>query len=175
MRPLFLRLNRVRQFLFERIKFMPKNRFQETVFTIMMVMVMVYAMICYNIALASGGMKNFVFVAALGELPIMAVAAFVLDTFIAGPLAKKNAFKLFTPGKDAPIFIVLAISIFSVLFMCPMMSLVAVLLFKGGFHAETVSLWIQTVALNFPMAFFWQLMVAGPVVRKIFTAIFREK
>ena len=29
---------------------MPKNRLQETVFTIMMVLVMVYAMICYNIA-----------------------------------------------------------------------------------------------------------------------------
>lgn len=40
---------------------MPKNRLQETVFTIMMVLVMVYAMICYNIALETGGMKNFVF------------------------------------------------------------------------------------------------------------------
>ena len=46
---------------------MPKNRLQETVFTIMMVLVMVYAMICYNIALETGGMKNFVFKAALGE------------------------------------------------------------------------------------------------------------
>ena len=40
---------------------MPKNRLQETVFTIMMVLVMVYAMICYNIAPETGGMKNFVF------------------------------------------------------------------------------------------------------------------
>ena len=53
---------------------MPKNRLQETVFTIMMVLVMVYAMICYNIALETGGMKNFVFKAALGEFPIMIVA-----------------------------------------------------------------------------------------------------
>ena len=37
---------------------MPKNRLQETVFTIMMVLVMVYAMICYNIANETGGMKN---------------------------------------------------------------------------------------------------------------------
>lgn len=44
---------------------MPKNRFQETIFTIMMVLVMVYAMICYNIAIETGGMKNFVFGAAL--------------------------------------------------------------------------------------------------------------
>ena len=75
---------------------MPKNRLQETVFTIMMVLVMVYAMICYNIALETGGMKNFVFKAALGEFPIMIVAGFILDTFIAGPLAKKCAFKIVT-------------------------------------------------------------------------------
>ena len=29
---------------------MPKNKFQEVIFTIMMVFVMVYAMICYNIS-----------------------------------------------------------------------------------------------------------------------------
>ncbi len=79
---------------------MPKNRLQETVFTIMMVLVMVYAMICYNIALETGGMKNFVFKAAFGEFPIMIVAGFILDTFIAGPLAKKCAFKIVTPGKE---------------------------------------------------------------------------
>ena len=93
---------------------MPKNRLQETVFTIMMVLVMVYAMICYNIALETGGMKNFVF-----EFPIMIVAGFILDTFIAGPLAKKCAFKIVTPGKDRPIAIILAISVFSIWFMCP--------------------------------------------------------
>ena len=47
---------------------MPKNRLQETVFTIMMVLVMVYAMICYNIALETGGMKNFVFKAACQKM-----------------------------------------------------------------------------------------------------------
>ena len=88
--------------------------------TIMMVLVMVYAMICYNIALETGGMKNFVFKAALGEFPIMIVAGFILDTFIAGPLAKKCAFKIVTPGKDRPIAIILAISVFSIWFMCPM-------------------------------------------------------
>lgn len=40
---------------------MPKNLFQEIVFTVMMVFVMVYAMICYNIALNIGGMTNEVY------------------------------------------------------------------------------------------------------------------
>ena len=40
---------------------MPKNKFQDVIFTIIMVFVMVYVMICYNIALNIGGMKNEVF------------------------------------------------------------------------------------------------------------------
>lgn len=50
---------------------MPKNLFQEIVFTVMMVFVMVYAMICYNIALNIGGMTNEVFLLAFKELVIM--------------------------------------------------------------------------------------------------------
>ncbi len=29
--------------------------------------------------------------------------------------------------------------------------------------------------INFPMAFFWQLCFAGPLVRKIFALLFQEK
>ncbi|MCR5468389.1 MAG: DUF2798 domain-containing protein, partial [Lachnospiraceae bacterium] len=118
---------------------------------------------------------NFVFVAALSELPIMGVIAFVLDTFIAGPIAKKKAFKLVNPERDNPFMIVLAISVFSVLFMCPMMSLVATILFKGGFNSEIIATWLETTVKNFPMAFFYQLMFAGPLVRALFGKIFAEK
>jgi hypothetical protein len=40
---------------------MPKTKFQEVIFTIIMVFFMVYAMICYNTALNIGEMKNEVF------------------------------------------------------------------------------------------------------------------
>ena len=56
---------------------MPKTKFQEVVFTILMVFVMVYAMICYNIALNIGGMSNEVFLSAFHELVIMGPAAFL--------------------------------------------------------------------------------------------------
>lgn len=61
---------------------MPKTKFQDVIFTIIMVFVMVYAMICYNIALNMGDMSNQVFLAAFHELPIMAPIAFVLDFFV---------------------------------------------------------------------------------------------
>ena len=46
---------------------MPKTKLQEVVFTILMVFVMVYAMICYNISLNMGGMSNIVFLNAFHE------------------------------------------------------------------------------------------------------------
>ena len=142
---------------------MPKNLFQEIVFTVMMVFVMVYAMICYNIALNIGGMTNEVFLLAFKELVIMEPIAFVLDIFLVGRIAKNKTFK-----------IVLGISVISVIFMCPLMSLAATLLFKNA-GSEVIAVWIQTTITNFPMALCWQLFFAGPVVRTVFSLIFREK
>ncbi len=151
---------------------MPKTKFQEVVFTIMMVFVMVYAMICYNIALNIGGMANHVFLDAFHELVIMGPVAFILDFFLYGSLSKKLAFRIVNPAEDKPIMIILAISSITVCLMCPSMSLVATLLFKNA-GTEFIAVWLQTTALNFPMAFFWQIFFAGPLVRKIFGAIFK--
>ena len=153
---------------------MPKSLGQEILFTLLMVFVMVYAMICYNIALATGGMTNSVFLLAFHELPIMAPVAFVLDFFIVGPIAKKITFSKFNAEITNPVFIILSISICSIWLMCPLMSLTATILFKGGFQKEMLSIWLQTTALNYPMATFWQLLFAGPLVRKIFGLIFKK-
>ena len=124
---------------------MPKNKFQEVIFTIIMVFFMVYAMICYNISLNIGGMSNEVFLSAFHELIIMGPIAFILDFFIVSKLA----------------------------FMCPLMSLAATILFKNA-GSQFIAVWLQTTAMNFPTAFFWQLIYAGPIVRFIFRHIFRE-
>ena len=115
---------------------MPKTKFQEVIFTIIMVFFMVYAMII-------------------------------------GHIAKKLAFKIVNPAKDNPFFLVLAISAISVIFMCPLMSLAATLIFKNA-GVEIISVWLETTALNFPMALCWQLFFAGPIVRFIFRHIFRR-
>lgn len=151
---------------------MPKTKFQEVVFTIMMVFVMVYAMICYNISLNIGGMANHVFLDAFHELVIMGPIAFILDFFLYGSLSKKMAFRIVNPAEDKPIMIILAISSITVCLMCPSMSLATTLLFKNA-GTEFIAVWLQTTALNFPMAFFWQIFFAGPLVRKIFGAIFK--
>lgn len=151
---------------------MPKTKLQEVIFTILMVFVMVYAMICYNISLNIGGMANHVFLDAFHELVIMGPVAFILDFFLYGSLSKRLAFRIVNPAEDKPIMIILAISSITVCLMCPSMSLAATLLFKNA-GTEFIAVWLQTTALNFPMAFFWQIFFAGPLVRKIFGAIFK--
>ena len=88
---------------------MPKNLFQNVIFTLMMSFLMVYVMICYNICLNVGGMSNEVFLMAFGELKIMWPVAFVLEFAFVDKLAHMLAFRIVTP-QDRPIFITLAIS-----------------------------------------------------------------
>ena len=84
---------------------MPQTKKQEIVYTVMMVCVMVYGMVCYNIALDVGGMQNFIFAAALSELPIMGVIGFLLDTFLVGPTAMRFfATLLFKDSHNANFF-----------------------------------------------------------------------
>lgn len=47
----------------------------------------------------------------------------------------------------------------------------APLAFKLPPAGELVAIWLQTVALNFPMALLWQLFVAGPAVRTVVRAM----
>lgn len=152
---------------------MPKTKFQNVIFTLLMAFAMVYAMICYNIALNRGGMTNEVFLLAFHELLIMWPVAFVLEMFVVERLAKMLAFRLVTL-EDKPIFILLSISCMIVCLMCPMMSFVATILFKNP-GKEIIAVWFQTTVLNFPMALCWQIFFAGPLVRLIFRTIFRAK
>ena len=89
---------------------MPKNKFQDVIFTIIMATIMVYGMVVYNVALNTGGVSGETFLAALHELPIMVPIAFVLEFFVIGKIAKILAFTVMRPN-DRPQFITYAISI----------------------------------------------------------------
>lgn len=152
---------------------MPKTKFQNVIFTAMMSFLMVYAMICYNIALNTGIMSNEVFLSAFHEMIIMWPAAFILEFFIIDKLAHMIAFRVVTP-KDRPFVITATISIAIICIMCPVMSFIATLLFKNS-GTQFIAVWLQTTFLNFPVAFFWQLCYCGPLIRLIFRVIFKNK
>ena len=149
---------------------MPKTLPQRIVFTIVMATIMVYGMIVYNVALNTGGVTNATFGMALHEMPIMVPVAFVLEFFVVEKLATALAFTFMRPT-DRPQFITYAISLMIVCIMCPVMSLVATLLFKE----PSFGTWVHTWGCNFPMALCWQMFYCGPLSRFIFRAIFRKQ
>jgi hypothetical protein len=135
---------------------------------------MVYGMEVYNAAIRNGGLRNSLLVIPPGELAVLSVIVFLVQELAGGPLARKLATRLADPRSSSPVAASLAMSVSTVCFMCPMMSLVATLLFKG-IDGELFSKWIQTIATNLPMAFCWQLLVAGPLVRLAFRKIFARQ
>ena len=149
---------------------MPKTKFEDVIFTITMATIMVYGMVVYNVALNTGGVSGTTFIFALSELPIMVPIAFILEFFIVGKIARKLAFTVMNTS-DKPQFITYAISICICCIMCPTMSLIATFLFK----TPSLGTWVQTFALNFPMAICYQMFYCGPFVRLIFRLIFKRK
>lgn len=154
---------------------MPQTKFQDVIFTLIMVLFMVYAMVTYNVYLNTGEMSAKLFIMGFKEIPIMMVIAFIAEFFVIGKLTKYFTFKTLDVKKSQTIFITLMISSLTVCFMCPLMSLIATLLFADYSWDIFLVLWVKTVILNFPMAFFYQIFFAGPIVRKIFRTIFKVK
>ena len=136
---------------------MPKTLLEKIVFTIIMAAIMVYGMIVYNVALNTGGVTNATFAMALHEMPIMVPAAFILEFFVVEKLATRLAFRFMRPT-DRPQFITYAISLMIVCIMCPVMSLIATVLFKE----PSFGTWGHTFGCNFPMALCWQMFYCGP-------------
>lgn len=154
---------------------MPQTKFQDIVYTIIMVIVMVYAMVCYNIGIGMGEFNNKVFLMAFGELPIMGVIAFLIEFLFVGKIAKTITFKIINPKQTQPIFITLTISSLIVCFMCPLMSFVATILFNFNGIENLISTWLVIFVRNFPMALCYQIFYAGPFVRLVFRTIFKKQ
>lgn len=152
---------------------MPKTKFEEIIFTLIMVFPMVYIMTVYNIAIATGGLQYETFVQAILAMWPIYLIAFIAEKLIVGKLAKKLAFRIVSPT-DKPIFIILAISSFTVCIMAPLMSLAATIL-HNGLTIEVPILWLTALIKNFPMALFLQIFYVGPLVRLVYRTIFKPQ
>lgn len=131
---------------------------------------MVYGMEIYNKALLAGGLVNSGFCMSIKEWIMLALIVFVIENAYGGRLARMLAFRIVQPGKDREAFVILTVQIFTICTMCPSMSLAASIIFKDALHhgiGYFFAVWIQTVAINLPMALVWQLAVCGPIVRLI--------
>lgn len=148
---------------------MPQGKKEQVIFGLIMAIVMVYGMIVYNIAIEFGGLTNEVFGIAIHEMIIMVPIALVLEATIVGKLAFKLATNV-VKETDREIIKIFAIQIAIVLIMCPIMSLIATVLFANPGN-QIFAVWLQKYVLNLPFALGWQLVVCGPLVRSILKLI----
>lgn len=118
-------LNRL-VFLFDR-RNMPKTKFQDLTFTVIMVLIFVYVMTFYN-----AGMENGVtfstFGYALKNMWVEVIGAFIAQRYIASKIVKKLVARIFDKN-DKPVFKLLATAGFTVSLMAPIMTLCIVLSF----------------------------------------------
>lgn len=152
---------------------MPQNKTEDLVFSIIMVVLMVYCMTVYNISLEMG-LSYGVFLIALKSMWVEAIIAFFAQRYIAGPVSKKLLPRILTPGQDKQIFILIAMAGFNVAIMAPFMTL-CVNIYHHGFVSDIFILWLGRLVYNFPMALILQIFYIGPLVRLIFRTIFRRE
>lgn len=176
---------------------MPKNQFQRMIFAFLTVLVTVHAYVFYSLYVVNGQRlmnltgENSVLRAihAQGGIymfgrmcPIWAVVlvefcfAYTLEILLGSPLSFRLACRKMNPKKSDPAAFENAIIIATVEIMCPLMSLIAALLYYpyySGFHIATfLANWLKLVCFNFPFAFFTQMYFIQPLVRTVFQMIF---
>lgn len=153
---------------------MPQNKRESLIYTVIMCFVMIIWMSAYNIALHTGSFSFNTIKTAWMGVPVANTFALVVDWFIVSKIAKGIAFRFLLKPEDSPTKKVLVISSGMVVLMCVFMSMYGAIetcMHTGQWNA-ILSLWIKRIPLNFIMALPFQLLIAGPLVRKLFRSIF---
>lgn len=154
---------------------MPKNKFQEIVFTIMMSIAMVVFMEMYNGYFRDGAITMAGVFIMLKEMTYIVPIVFVLSYFVGDPLAGKLTMQNVDVKTAPPLFVIYVRAIYTVTIMCPAMSMVATLIFKHPTPTTLIPIWLVTVATNFPCALISQIMFCGPLVRFLFRKMFANQ
>ncbi len=148
---------------------MPRTRGESIFFTAITAWMMVYVMTLYNTVLATGGFTNSTFLIALKGMWVEYVIIALLAYFVSSRLAKLCAFKIVQPG-DRPIFIILTIQTFTVIWQVAFASVIGV--YHGyGFTGNFIPNYLTTYCKNFIMALPLQLIIVGPLARLIFRTV----
>lgn len=135
---------------------------------------MVLWMSIYNVALQYGKLDFEVLAAAWIGFPISYVFAMCCDWFFVSKLAKGFAFGFLVKPEDSVLKKVVCVSSCMVVPMVLIMSLYGAVegaVHTGGWNG-ILSAWLFNIPRNFVMALPLQLLIAGPLVRKVFRGLF---
>lgn len=151
---------------------MPTNKRESLIFTLMMCAFMVFIMSVYNIFLHEGMSWSTIKSAWMG-FPLAYLIGLICDWFIVAGIAKKIAFSIVKPDKGGrrPLKIAIAVSSCMVCGMVILMSLYGTVE-AVGFSSLTPIVWMQNIPKNFVVALPLQLLIAGPLIRRVFRRVF---
>lgn len=153
---------------------MPENKRESLIYTVMMCFVMVLWMSFYNITMHMGTFNTETIKAGWIGFPFAYIVAICLDWFVVSDFAKKVAFNYLIKPDYSPFKKMVAISISMVISMVIGMSLfggIEACLNTGNWRSLFM-IWAINIPKNFIMALPFQLIIAGPLVRKIFRSAF---
>ncbi|MDD3452720.1 MAG: DUF2798 domain-containing protein [Bacilli bacterium] len=149
---------------------MPVTKKESIIFSIIMVICMVFVMTFYNISLQTGLSYNN-FIITLYSLPITFLIAWCIEYFFVEKKVHSLASEIIDFKTTDKILIIIVISTLTVIFMCPLMSLIAVLLHNHNNIVNIPLIFIKTFVFNLPVALLSQLLYIGPFVRFVFKKI----
>ena len=155
---------------------MPHNKRESLIYTVIMCFVMVLWMSIYNVALQYGALNLEVLVAAWIGFPVAYIFAMCCDWFVASKIAKGVAFGYLVKPQDSERKKIVCVSGGMVVIMVIIMSLYGGLeaCVKSGSWSLLPIIWLTNIPKNFIMALPFQLLIAGPLVRKVFRGLFPE-
>ncbi|MDY5007249.1 DUF2798 domain-containing protein [Candidatus Allofournierella merdipullorum] len=155
---------------------MPQNKRESLIYTVLMCFVMVLWMSFYNVALQQGSFTLDTLAAGWLGFPFAYLVGMFCDWFVASKIAKGVAFRFLVKPQDSTLKKVLYISCGMVVVMVILMSLYGSC--EGAFHTGNWGAvpmnWLVNIPRNFIMALPLQLLIAGPLVRRVFRAAFPE-
>jgi preprotein translocase subunit SecE len=159
-----------------RRKIMPQNKRESLIYTVLMCFTMVLWMSIYNVALHMGGLSKVTLEDAWLGFPLAYVVAMCLDWFLVSKLAKGFAFRFLVKPDSSTTKKVIAVSTCMVVPMVFFMSLYGALevSITSGDMSHVLLIWLTNIPKNFIMALPFQLLIAGPVIRRVFRAAFPE-
>lgn len=164
---------------------MDKKR--ERVYAFITVLITVPCFVFYCLSIENGGILNVNWQFALILIVIEFILAFLSEILFVGPLAFKIAAKACPPKDYKPVIVETSIICTTVCIMCPWMSFLATILYKGifpgiifneasftigNFFLCFIPNFFQTFVLNFPFALLSQLFFIQPLTRKIMKKIY---
>lgn len=153
---------------------MPQNKKESLIFTVLMCFTMVLWMSIYNVTLLHGGFSVDVLKEAWLGFPFAYVVAMCLDWFFVSKMAKAIAFRYLVKPDSSMIQKAICVSVCMVVPMVIAMSLYGAIeacVHTGAWHM-VAKIWVLNIPKNFVMALPFQLLIAGPLVRKVFRVTF---